>query len=80
MTDNRTEICKIISTMLDNPDEHGIFHTSTAYSELELLVQQKQLEVAGFVWSEACHLLDEGEDPRTHEIPNLIEKVQAAFK
>lgn len=78
--DTRKEICEIISTMLDNPDRVGIYPTSTAYTALELLVQERVMQVAGFVWTEACCLLDEGEDPRTHEIPALIEKVVAEFK
>jgi len=37
MDKDRTEICNIISHMLDNPDKHGIFPTSTANTILREL-------------------------------------------
>ncbi len=35
MKDNRQIVCDIISEMLDNPDEHGIYPTTEAYNKLE---------------------------------------------
>jgi len=35
MNDHRQKICDIISEMLDNPDEYGIFPTTIAYDKLE---------------------------------------------
>jgi len=34
----RAKICEIISEMLDNPDEHGIFPTSRAMWKLESFI------------------------------------------
>jgi len=31
---DRAAVCAIISDMLDNPDEHGIYPTSVCYSKL----------------------------------------------
>ena len=44
MDKDRTEICNIISEMLDNPDKHGIFPTSTAYTRLEHLIERARIE------------------------------------
>jgi len=35
----RKEICDIISEMLDNPDESGIYSTTRAYDKLEYLIK-----------------------------------------
>jgi hypothetical protein len=72
----RIEIYKIISDMLDNPDEHGIYPTSTAYTRLELLIIEKVLHGLGWCYSYNCVLLDKGLDPRTEEVPKLIEAAQ----
>ena len=72
----RTEICKIISDMLDNPDEYGIYPTSTAFTRLELLINEKVLTGLGWCYAYHCTLLDTGVDPRTEEVPKLIEAAQ----
>ena len=36
--DIRVKICKIVSTMLDNPDQHGIYPTTKCYDQLEELL------------------------------------------
>lgn len=43
-TDYRMQICNIVSEMLDNPDEYGIYGTTRAYDKLESLVSQARAE------------------------------------
>ncbi len=43
MTDTRGDICKIISKMLDNPDEHGIYPTTECYDAFEAYIKQARL-------------------------------------
>ena len=38
ITEARSKICDIISEMLDNPDESGIYRTTRAYNKLEAFV------------------------------------------
>ena len=76
---DRTEICDIISEMLDNPDKVGIFPTGTAYTKLELYVEAQRTEAIGWTWAKACTLLDKGSDPRTHETPKLLADAQKDF-
>lgn len=70
---DRDAICKIISTMLDNPDEHGIYPTSTAFHKLELYVITQRIEAMGWCFAYCCNLLDKGGDPRLIEVPQLID-------
>ena len=70
--DDRSEICKIISEMLDNPDESGIYPTSTAFTKLELYIKQQKMECLGWCYGYCCNLLDKGEDPRIVEVPELL--------
>jgi hypothetical protein len=37
--DVRGEVCKIISEMLDNPDEYGIYPTTRCYDKLESFIK-----------------------------------------
>ena len=71
---DRTEICKIISRMLDNPDKVGIYPTSTAYAELEHYIEGVRAEAIGWMHAEACATLDRGDDPRLTEVPDLLER------
>lgn len=72
MDKDRTEICNIISEMLDSPDENGIYPTSTAYTRLEHYIEGVRLEALGWTHAYCCLLLDKGKDPRTKEVPELI--------
>lgn len=45
MKDVRGRICEIVSEMLDNPDEHGIYSTGKCYDKLEVLVQTSDSEL-----------------------------------
>ena len=74
MKKDRKAICKIMSAMLDNPDEHGIYPTSKAYDELESLVMAARIEAIGWTHADACCALDKGKDPRKQEIPEQLER------
>ena len=41
MTDHRAIVCKIISEMLDNPDDYGIYPTTICYDKLEEYIQSE---------------------------------------
>lgn len=43
MADIRGDICKIISKMLDNPDQHGIYPTTECYDAFETYIKQARL-------------------------------------
>lgn len=72
--DIRGEICKIISRMLDNPDDCGIFPTTECYDDLEKLVFRKQFEAMGWTYAHACILQDRGIDIRTVLVPDIIKQ------
>ncbi len=72
---DRTKICKIISNMLNNPNEHGIYPTDTAYSQLEMYMIQERVQVLGWMYAEACNALDRGEEIRTMEIPDILARM-----
>ena len=76
MYKDRTAICKIISRMLDNPDEHGIYSTSTAYLALEDYIEGMRAEAFGWCHADACVTLDNGGDPRLSEIPDLLKRAR----
>lgn len=76
MDRDRTAICQIIGGMLDNPDEHGIFSTSTCFTKLEHYIETVRAEALGFAHGYACSILDEGKDPRTIQVPELLEKAR----
>ena len=40
-TDLRSEICEIISEMLDHPDKHGIYPTTRCFDKLEAMVERR---------------------------------------
>ena len=44
ITQDRSDICAIVSEMLDNPDEHGIYRTTRAYNKLEALIQAARVQ------------------------------------
>jgi len=68
----RTKICELMSEMLDNPDEHGIYPTSEFMSKMEDFCLELRHEAIGWTWAEACCLLDNDADPRKYEQGNLI--------
>ena len=72
MEKDRKAVCTIISEMLDNPDDVGIYPTSTAYTRLEHYIEQQRIEAIGWTHSYACKELDEGGDPRIVEVPLIL--------
>ena len=76
VTQDRSDICEIISKMLDNPDEHEIYPTTQAYNELEELLKKVRLQAIGWTWAEACCQLDDGKDPRKYEVPELLPRAE----
>lgn len=76
MKQDRKAICEIVSEMLDNPDEHGIYPTSTVYTRLEHYVEQVRTEAIGWAHAEACTALDRGDDPRTLDVPGMFERAK----
>ena len=73
---DRIKICEIISNMLDNPDEHEIYPTSKAYSELEAYVEEVRMEAIGWTYAYYCSSLDEGIDPRKTLVPEIIKAAE----
>jgi hypothetical protein len=74
MDKDRAAICKIISKMLDNPDNAGIYPTSTAYTELEHYIEGARAEAIGWMHADACTMLDRGDDPRVAEVPDIYSR------
>jgi hypothetical protein len=76
MNKDRTEICRIISEMLDSQDKHGIYPTSTAFTRLEHYIEGVRAEAIGWMYANACVTLDRGDDPRTMEVPRILERAK----
>jgi len=73
ITQDRNEIYEIISEMLDNPDEFGIYPTTKCFQDLEDLLRKVRFEAVGWTWAEACNQLDSGIDPREYNQGLLVE-------
>ena len=73
---DRTKICEIISEMLDNPDEAGIYPTSTCYARLECYCELIRVEAIGWAHANCCATLDKGGDPRLTEVPAMLAQAQ----
>jgi len=76
MDKDRTAICNIISYMLDNPNKHGIYPTSTAFTRLEHYIESVRAEAIGWASADACVALDKGEDPRLANVPEMLERAK----
>jgi len=63
-----------MSEMLDNPADNGLYSTTDAMDALEALIDQKRAETLGWMYAEACILLDKGQDLREVDVPSLSEK------
>ena len=50
---DRNKIVEIISKMLDNPDENGIYPTSKAYDELEEYIETARIDALAWMYVEA---------------------------
>ena len=71
VTQDRSNACEIISEMLDNPDIHGLYPTTEAFNKLEELLNKVRIEALEWAWTDACTMLDKGEDPRQYD-PDLL--------
>lgn len=79
MDRDRAEICEIISEMLDNPNESGIYGTGLAYDRLEALVSRERMQALGYGHGYACNQLDSGVDPRDGLVPEIIADFEATL-
>ena len=72
MKTDRDKIVSIISKMLDNPDNSGIYPTTEAFKELEEYVQEVRMMTFGWVTADMCVCLDNGNDPRELVFPEMV--------
>jgi len=79
MNNDRTAICEIISEMLDNPTDDGIFHTTVAYDKLEALLQETRFMAIGWAHADVRSDLDAGLDPRQNDIADIIARAKIDF-
>lgn len=80
MDKDRTEICNIMSEMLDNTDSSGIYQTKIAYDKLEDLVEKARIEAMGWTHADDCNDVDCGRDPRDKEIPEMLSRAMIDLK
>jgi len=78
ITKDRSKICEIISEMLDNPDESGIYPTTAAYNKLEQLISDVRSEAVVWMFNECYNFLQNGGDlihleKRIKELKNKIQ-------
>jgi len=73
MNNHRSQICGIVSDMLDNPDDSGIYPTSTAYTKLEHYINQQERIALGWMHAYCCTQADEGKPPQILEVPDILE-------
>lgn len=69
----RSKICDLLSAMLEDPDEDGIYPTSEFMSKVENFCLELRHEAIGWTWAQARVLLDKGTDPRQYNQGALIE-------
>jgi len=75
MKKDRDIICKILSEMLDNPDEYEIYPTATAYTKLELYIEGQRIEAISSTYGYICSNLDKDIDPRIQEVPEALSEI-----
>lgn len=76
MDKDRKEIALIISRMLDSGDEYGIYPTSDAFDELEEYIQGERMQAIGWAHADSCITLDDGGDPRSMAVPDMLERAK----
>ena len=76
MKRDRIAICKIISEMLDDPDEIGIYQTGRCFDRLEKYIEAERIQAIGWMHAEACTTLDSGSDIRETEISGMLERAE----
>ncbi len=80
----RKEVCEIVSEMLDNPDEHGIYPTTRCYERLDSLIDDQEKFWEGVIEDAAKRA---GVDTRglvgnaiLHTMVEKIEKLEADWE
>jgi hypothetical protein len=46
----------------------------------DMKIIQAQMEALGWMYAEACNMIDRGEDLRKVEVPELLERFHKAFE
>ena len=80
MEKDRIEICKIMSEMLDNPNDVGIYPTSDAYNALETYIESVRMKAIGWTHADACIHMDKDINYRKIEIPEILERAKIDLK
>lgn len=73
---DRRNVCDVISEMLDNPNEHGIYPTSLAYARLISLIQDARIEAIGWAHADDCVDMDHDRDPRKKDMTDLLKRAK----
>lgn len=76
MSDDRQVVCNIISEMLDNPNECGIYPTTKAYDDLVDYIEGERYVACGWSHAECCWMLDNDRDPRKEDMSEWIPRIQ----
>lgn len=71
---DRRKISEIISEMLDNPGENGLYPTGNAYDRLEAYIEQVRILALGWMHADCCSLLDHDLDPRDMIVPSTLQR------
>ena len=75
MKSDREKIVNIITDMIEDVDEYGIFPTTKAYDKLEMFIAEQRMLTMGWTIADACITLDNGEDPRKIEISGKVPRM-----
>lgn len=76
MNKDRTETVKIFERMFEGVDEHGIFPTSTAFTQLEKYIEHERSLAIGCTYGACCRKLDKGGDPRTVDCSSFFAEIK----
>lgn len=79
-TDIRSDVCNIISDMLDNPGPCEIYPTSIAYDRLIRLVSRERYNALVWMHAELCSRIDNGVYHRNTDVQVLISKAEQELK
>lgn len=71
---DRQKIYTVISEMLDNPDENGVFQTTKACDDLENYIVFVRWSTLGWAVAHACCLADRAADIRKVDVPEIMEQ------
>ncbi len=74
MNRDRSAVCKIISDMLDNPDEVGIYGTGKCFDRLILYIESERAQAIGWAYAEACVTSNEGFLIEETEVSYFLQK------